>query len=53
MYIFSGACKMEKNCWCNWAMLSGAVKVLFSRWVLRGFAVLVLDLDDDDDCEEE
>ena len=44
---------MEKNCWRNWAMLSGAIKVLFNRWPLRGFAVLVLDLDDDDDCEEE
>jgi hypothetical protein len=36
---------MEKNWRRNWAMLSGATKVLFNRWVL-------LDLDDDDDCEE-
>jgi hypothetical protein len=27
-------------------------KVLFSRWALSGSAVLLLDLDDDDDCEE-
>jgi hypothetical protein len=33
-------------------MLSGAAKVLFSRWALPGSAVLLLDLDDDD-CEED
>lgn len=43
---------MEKNWRRNWAMLSGATKVLFSRWALPGSAVLLLDLDDDDDCEE-
>jgi hypothetical protein len=32
---------------------SGATKVLFSRWALPGSAVLLLDLDDDDDCEED
>jgi len=44
---------MEKNCWRNWAMLSGAIKMLFNRWRLPGSAVLLLDLDDDDDCEED
>jgi hypothetical protein len=34
-------------------MFSGATKVLFSRWALPGFAVLLLDLDDDDNCEED
>jgi hypothetical protein len=38
---------MEKYCWRNWAMLSGAIKVLFNRWRLPGFGVLLLDLDDD------
>jgi hypothetical protein len=44
---------MEKNCRRNWAMLSGAIKVLFNRWALPGSAVLLLDLDDDDACEED
>jgi hypothetical protein len=34
-------------------MLSGATKVLFNRWALPGSAVLLLDLDDDDDCEND
>jgi hypothetical protein len=37
----------------NWAMLSGATKVLFNRWALSGSAVLLLDIDDGDDCEED
>ena len=34
-------------------MLSGATKVLFNRWALSGSAVLLLDIDDGDDCEED
>ena len=34
-------------------MLSGAIKMLFNRWRLPGSAVLLLDLDDDDDYKED
>jgi hypothetical protein len=50
-YAFLGIVKRKKSWWRNLPMLSGAR--YSNRWELPCSAVLLLDLDDDDDCEED
>jgi hypothetical protein len=47
-----GDCRMLKKSLRKSAMLWGATKVYSSRWSLRGVTLLLLDLDDDEDCED-